>query len=376
MGESPSFEEDLTESDGNDPQQQQHLTKLVKDLRERKVEGLDGIKTYRLLHQCISQRDPSRLLPNNGSGMSAGSVRYVIHHLTAGNDAPDYKHQERFLKWITQICITIWVYGCERADWQELRRSASDSILSDDFTPSANEASYLAIIAFVLGGDFDQKLAEYVDAVVWNSKVEYACEVEPLRNTISRERQDLVEFMRLSFSGVMQKLAYCGDKRLLSLGQKLHTRLSKLGLDLTRPFAGTQDFNRAQYPAALESMFLEALRAEQEALGFRHNARAGDGANSQHWKPVPRRFGSGEALVADFADLFRRSRRESAQTQLENILRDAMSEIAERRRRIVDAVKKLTETRSGRDTGNAMQETESLAEEGPAYHGMNGTAEI
>ncbi|KAH0845920.1 hypothetical protein AYO21_07020 [Fonsecaea monophora] len=376
VGELPLFEEDLTAWDGNDPQNVQDLINLVQDLRTGSVGGLDDLSTYPILHRRIILEDPSQLVPSTDSGMTAGSLKYVINHLTTGNHAPKNQHQDGFLKWITQICITIWTYRCDQADWRALKRSISESVLSNDFEPAVNDAAYLTIIAFVLGEDLDQMLVEYIDAVVWNSKVEFACEIEPLRSTISRERRSLVEFMYLTFSRVMQELAYCGDKQLLTLGLRLHARLTQLGLDLRRPFAGTQDFNRAQYPAAFEATFLEALMAEQGTLRTRCNAGVVNGAELQHWNPVPRRFGNGEAAVAAFAGLFRRNRQQPAHTHLENILKDAMRAIAERRRKIVDAVQKLKDERDETDGSNATPETDFHAHGGLAHHGANGTAEI
>ncbi|OQV02999.1 hypothetical protein CLAIMM_08104 [Cladophialophora immunda] len=314
--------------------------------------------------------------------MSAGSLKYVINHLIEGNDAPVNQHQERFLKWITQICITMWVYRCEKADWGELKQSVSRSILSAEFTPSENDAAYLTIIAFVLGEEYDHMLAEYIDAVVWNSKVEFSCKIEPLQNIISRERKASVEFMYSTFSGVLHDLAYSDNRTLLTLGQRLNGHLRRLGVDLRRPYAGTQDFNQVQYPAAFETTFLEALREEQEALGLRYNARAVNGADVQHWNPVPRRFGNGEAVVAAIANLFIGNKHQATRIQLENILRDAMKAIEERRRQTLIAVEELKEAREERNHrdasngGNASLGQGFHDDDELAHHGANGAAEI
>ncbi|EXJ73786.1 uncharacterized protein A1O5_03548 [Cladophialophora psammophila CBS 110553] len=373
MGESPSFEEDLTASDGNDEQNVQKFTELVRDLQAETMRGLEDIRTDSpKLYRHITQVDPARLLPNNGSGMSAASIFYVTHHLATRMHPPDNQQEPQgFLRYVTQICITIWVYQCDQADWRELKRSVSDFILRNGFQPSMNDAAYLIIIAFVLGGELDQMLEEYVDAVVWDSKLEFACEIEPLRNAISRERRALVEFMHNSFSHVLNGLAYSGDKQLWSLGQRLHARLmsAEFRLDLSRTFAGTQDFNSAQYPAAFESTFLETLKTEREALGLRGHARAASDAEIQHWNPPAIRHGNGGPLVAAIGRVFRGNGQQSAQTRLETILKEATRGIEEkRRRRIADAVQKLKRERNGR------LQAASVAADESACHRANGTA--
>src|ERR1700761_320726 len=114
--------------------------------------------------------------------------QYVIRHLTGVIDIPNNikRHDPNFLKWLTQICITMWEYQCGRAAFVDLERCAGDFIFAIDFRPFENDAAYLAIIAFVLGGSLDNRLPEYVDAVVWHSRAEFAS-VVPLRNAIIRE---------------------------------------------------------------------------------------------------------------------------------------------------------------------------------------------
>lgn len=184
----PSFEEDLFRSQRQDDARRNCIRVITQVKNDRNM--MEEVKKYApKLHGRIMEDEAAEfILPTPNSGMTPGSLKYVIEHLIGRNTPPTLGNsQDIYLKWITQITITIWEYECDRTIFHRLQQHVSDFILNTDFTPNKNAAAYLAIISFVLGGELNEKLPEYLEAVVWRSRFELACALKPLQAIIQRE---------------------------------------------------------------------------------------------------------------------------------------------------------------------------------------------
>ena len=190
VGDDPSFEEDLASSEGWGDEVGECID-FIAQLKRDDWSGMERIRRHApKLYGRITSEDPPQIIPDRDSGMTAGSLRYVIKHLTGTIEAPNNGNRSaasEFLKWVAQISITIWEYQCDKDVFGDLLQSMGKFVFDIHFAPSENAAAYLAVISFALAGDLNDKLAEYVDAVVWNSKFELASSMEPLRTMINSQ---------------------------------------------------------------------------------------------------------------------------------------------------------------------------------------------
>lgn len=186
VGEGRSFEEDLSASEGNDEKDVTNCVKVIQQLQSNN-ERLEEIRPFcPRLCQRIFHEEPPELIPTPETGISAFSLRFVIKRLAGTVESPAGQDSQ-FLKTVTQICITLWMYQCDTSVFADLEQHVRGFILNREFTPRENDAAYLAIIAFVFGGALDMRLSEYFDAVVWHSATEFATAVSPLGKAIHRK---------------------------------------------------------------------------------------------------------------------------------------------------------------------------------------------
>lgn len=198
VGDPPSFEQDLVAFEGQGEEVEKCIH-LITQLKRNDIGGLEEIRKHapKLHARILEEDDPRQLIPDPRTGMTAGSLRYVIKHLAGTIEPPavepldSYDRQLKFLKFVTQICITIWEYRCDRGVFEHVRDSTSKAIPSINFQSFQNAAAYLAIISFVLAGNLDERLVEYVQAVVWDSGFELACSVEPVRAMINGQSSSM-----------------------------------------------------------------------------------------------------------------------------------------------------------------------------------------
>ena len=188
VGDQPRFEVELANSEGNEPADEEKCVRVIKELPSR-TDKMSAIRTNSVqLYRRILRQDISRLLPRSRTGSTAASLRFVIKYVYGTIDPPSNSQHPGlpFLKWLTQICITLWIYQCGRSAIEQLQGYVSGLILDYDYRPVEDAAAYLAITAFVLGGALERDLVEYVDAVVWYSKADLESALGPLGRSMNR----------------------------------------------------------------------------------------------------------------------------------------------------------------------------------------------
>ncbi|ETI24841.1 hypothetical protein G647_04211 [Cladophialophora carrionii CBS 160.54] len=305
--------------------------------------------------------------------MTAASLRFVIRLVSGTIDLQGNRQRQssEFLIWLAQICITLWRYDCSRQLLVNLEQCAHDFICNDNFEPSENDAAYLAIVAFVLGGRMDDKLYEYVDAVVWRSRADFAAVISPLRRLIIRERQALLEVIFNRFPQILTSLAYSDDVRMKSLGEALHKsfqNFTDLQVDFGKPYAHSHHLNCARYPEILQTKLFAALNAERKRLTDRTPSIASSHSDTSV-KPVKQengpRLGGGLPAIKKFTRTVTGMKQEPPPPaerpadRLLAIITESKVIIGNRRKRIADAVKDLIEDRDDRcDKGIGRPSTE------------------
>lgn len=200
MGEGRSFEEDLSASEGNDEKDVTNCVNVIRHLQSSN-EKLEEIRPHcPRLYQRIFHEEPLELVPTPAMGISAFSLRFVIKRLAGTVESPTGQDSQ-FLKTVSQICITLWMYQCDTSVFADLEQHVRGFILNREFSPGENDAAYLAIIAFVFGGVLDMRLSEYFDAVVWYSAANFTTAVTPLGKAIHRKFVSAVTLLTIADSG-------------------------------------------------------------------------------------------------------------------------------------------------------------------------------
>ncbi|EXJ60329.1 hypothetical protein A1O7_04481 [Cladophialophora yegresii CBS 114405] len=361
QGVAHSFEVGLAASDGNEPSE---VTRCIAAIRlvQSDQERLDNFRVHspRLYHRLLHE-EAAQLLPRPETGMTAGSLRFVIRFLNGTIDLQGNKERQssKFLMWLAQICITLWKYDCNRQLFVDLEERVHEFVCNDIFQPSENDAAYLAIIAFVLGGRMNDKLHEYVDAVVWHSRADFASVISPLRRVIIRERQALLEVIFGRFCQILTSLAYSDDVRMRSLGETLHKGFQNATnpqMDFGKPYAHSRHIDCARYPEILQTRLFDALGSERTRLMDRAPSIASNHSDTSS-KPIKQeltRLGGGIPAIKGLTRKVTGMNQESPPPskrpaeRITAIIAESEKIIGDRRERIEDAVKELIEDRDDR----------------------------
>jgi hypothetical protein len=119
------------------------------------------------------------LSPDPSQGITHESLSYVVRCLKAEKPLRPPNVElgtlETFLKFVSEVCNTIWKYQCDRTWFKQLRQEMNTHYHQRRFSDVEDAASYLTITAFVLGEELDTVLPEQVTALVWSSNSELAC---------------------------------------------------------------------------------------------------------------------------------------------------------------------------------------------------------